>query len=149
MRFRGEVLVAAPLDPTWAALADIASHVAWMADAESLIFSSEQRRGVGTTFECRTKVGPFTTLDQMTVTEWVEGTRMAVTHTGIVTGVGVFELAPRGPETTAVSWTEHLRFPLWAGGAIVAFAAKPVLRRVWRGNLSRFKALVEDSYRKN
>ena len=103
--------MAAPIDVTWSALADIASHVEWMADAESITFTTDQRRGEGTVFECRTKVGPLRTLDKMTVTEWVDGVRMAVSHNGIVQGVGVFELASPTPTTTQFSWTEDLRFP--------------------------------------
>jgi hypothetical protein len=144
---RGEVVVAAPVDVTWAALADIASHVEWMADAESIVFTSEQRRGVGTTFECRTKVGPFATVDKMTVTEWVDGSRLGVAHSGIVTGTGVFDLTAEGPQATRMGWTEALRFPIFLGGAAGAFVAKPVLRRIWRGNLTRFAQLVDQRYR--
>jgi carbon monoxide dehydrogenase subunit G len=149
MRVRGDVLVNAPLDVTWAALADIASHVEWMADAESITFTTAQRTGEGTAFECRTKVGPLTTIDKMRVTEWVDGSRMAVAHTGIVTGMGVFELTANGDRSTRVTWTEDLRFPRYLGGNAGAFVAKPILRRIWRGNLSRFKASVETLYRKN
>jgi hypothetical protein len=149
VRIRGEVVVAAPIDATWEALADLGSHVEWMADAESITFTSPQRAGMGTTFDCVTKVGPLHTVDKMVVTEWAEGGRIAVAHTGIVRGQGVFELVSGDVETTKMAWTEELRFPLYLGGVVGAFVAKPVLRRIWRGNLSRFKALVETSYRKN
>jgi carbon monoxide dehydrogenase subunit G len=144
---RGEVVVAAPRDVTWNALADIASHVEWMADAESITFVTDQRRGVGTAFECLTKVGPLTTRDKMTVTEWDEGSRLGVAHSGIVTGTGVFELREAGTNATQLSWTEALRFPIFLGGAVGAFVAKPVLRRIWRGNLERFAHLVKGQYR--
>ncbi|MEY2470964.1 MAG: hypothetical protein QOK28_293 [Actinomycetota bacterium] len=146
MFIRGEVVVAAPREATWAALADIKSHVQWMADAETITFTSDQRTGVGTTFDCRTKVGPFVTVDKMTVTEWVDGKRLGVAHTGIVTGTGVFELSENGPETTRVSWIEDLRFPIFLGSVVGAFVAKPVLRRIWRGNLTRFADLVVQGY---
>ena len=148
MFVRGEVLVAAPVDVTWAALADIASHVEWMADAETITFTSEQRSGVGTTFECRTTVGPLTTVDKMTVTDWVEGSRMGVAHSGIVKGTGVFELSENGAESTRIAWTEDLRFPIFLGSVVGAFVAKPVLRRIWKGNLTRFAALAERLYRR-
>jgi hypothetical protein len=141
-------VVAAPREVTWAALADIASHVTWMADAETITFTSEQRTGVGTTFECRTKIGPLVTVDKMTVTEWVDGSRMGVAHTGIVTGTGVFELAEETAETTKIMWTEDLRFPIFLGGVVGAFVAKPVLRRVWWGNLARFADLAVQGYRR-
>jgi carbon monoxide dehydrogenase subunit G len=143
---RGEVIVPAPPDVTWHALADLASHVEWMADAESIEFTSPQTSGAGTTFECRTRVGPLTTLDKMTVTQWVEGKRMAVAHNGLVSGTGVFELES-APAGTRLTWTEDLRFPNYLGGVVGEFVAKPVLRRIWRGNLSRFAALAVANYR--
>jgi carbon monoxide dehydrogenase subunit G len=147
MYVRGEVTVAAAKDVVWNALADIASHVEWMADAESIEFTSDQRVGAGTTFVCRTKVGPLTTRDRMTVTEWADGARLGVAHTGIVTGSGVFELRALDAKNTEMTWTEDLRFPIFLGGAAGAFVAKPVLRRIWRGNLRRFAHLVEAQYR--
>ena len=146
MYIRGAVTVAAPKPVVWSCLADIASHVEWMADAETITFTSPQRTGVGTTFECRTKVGPLTTNDKMTVTEWVDETSLGVNHTGIVTGTGVFTLAASGPETTELTWTEDLRFPKFLGGVVGAFVAKPVLRRIWRGNLDRFARVAEQAY---
>ena len=138
MRVRGDVDVDAPLDAVWAALADIGSHVDWMADAESITFTSPQHAGVGTTFECRTRVGPFTTTDRMTVTDWSERERFGVAHTGIVIGRGVFELAATGPHATHLSWTEDLAFPKRFGGSVTARLARPVLKRIWMGNLRRF-----------
>jgi hypothetical protein len=149
VRIRGEIVVVAPIAVTWDALADLGSHVEWMADAESITFTSTRHSGVGTTFDCVTKVGPLHTVDKMAVTEWAEGTRIAVAHTGIVRGQGVFELVSCEVEATRVTWTEELQFPLYLGGVVGAFVAKPILRRIWKGNLSRFKALVEASYRKN
>ena len=118
-----------------------------MADAESITFTSDQRQGVGTVFECTTKVGPLKTVDKMTVTEWVDGASLGVAHTGIVTGTGVFELRDEGTKSTRMTWTEDLQFPKFLGAAVGAFVAKPVLRRIWRGNLRRFGHLVEGKYR--
>jgi uncharacterized membrane protein len=149
VRVRGEVIVEAPIDVTWSALADIAGHVEWMADAESITFTSPQRTGIGTTFDCLTKVGPLTTTDKMTVTEWDELRAFGVRHSGIVVGSGVFELSALSPAATKVTWTEELRFPVWLGGAMTAILAKPVLRRIWRGNLRRFSTVVTSRYLKN
>ena len=52
----------------WAVVEDIASHVDWMADAEAIRFTTERTSGVGTTFECDTKVGPFRLTDVMQIT---------------------------------------------------------------------------------
>ena len=147
MRIHGEVDIAVPIDQAWAALSDLGSHVEWMADAESITFTSDQRQGVGTAFECVTKVGPLKTVDKMTVTEWTEGAAIGVHHTGIVVGTGVFRLSERSPGTTKLSWTEDLRFPWFLGGVLSAFVARPILKRIWMGNLRRFRGILEGSNR--
>lgn len=143
MRIRGEVAIDASVEATWAALADISSHVNWMADAESIRFTSDQHQGVGTTFDCVTKVGPLKTVDKMEITDWVEGQRMAVRHTGIVIGTGVFEVQATGQSRATLTWTEDLRFPWFLGGVVTPFAARPILKRIWMGNLRRFRSILE------
>ena len=145
MRIRGAVTINAPIDAAWSALADIASHVHWMADAESIRFTSPSRTGLGTTFECVTRVGPLRTTDKMSVTAWDEPHRIGVAHTGIVVGAGAFELAAINARVTQLSWTEDLRFPWFLGGVVTAFLARPVLKRLWMGNLVRFKGITEAS----
>ena len=125
----------APLALVWRALADIGSHVRWMADAESITFTSDRREGVGTTFDCATKVGPIRLTDRMEVTEWSPRRAMAVRHVGIVTGEGRFTLRRRGPRRTEMTWEETLRFPWWLPSRPAAW----VLGLVWRANLRRFE----------
>jgi hypothetical protein len=145
-RIRVRAVIDAPPAVVWAALADIASHVTWMADAVAIRFTGDRREGVGTTFDCVTRVGPRRTGDRMAVTRWVEGREIGVRHEGLVTGDGRFTLerASRGRrdrgEQTVVAWSERLRFPWYVGGPVTALLAKPVLRRIWRGNLRRLAA---------
>lgn len=127
--------MSAPVDAVWSALADIPSHVSWMADAESITFTSRSRSGVGTTFDCATKVGPFRLTDTMEVTEWSPRRAMAVRHVGLVTGAGRFTLERRGRRRTDLVWEEALRFPWW----IPSIPAALVLRLIWWGNLRRFE----------
>jgi uncharacterized protein YndB with AHSA1/START domain len=134
----------APPERVWAALEDISTHVRWMADAETITFSSPQTSGVGTTFDCLTRIGPISLVDRMEVTEWTAGRRMGVRHVGVVTGTGAFTLSGRRRgRVTRFSWRERLEFPWWMGGPVGAFAAKPVLGAVWRRNLRRLRDLVE------
>ena len=114
-----------------------------MAEAETIRFTSTRTRGVGTTFDCVTKVGPIRMTDRMTITEWEPGRMMGIEHSGVVTGRGRFTLRRRRGGRTRFTWKEHLTFPWWMGGAVGAFAAKPVLRAIWRRNLRRLKAIVE------
>ena len=125
----------APVETVWAALADIPSHVTWMADAEAITFTSRRRQGVGTTFDCATKVGPLRLNDRMEVTEWSPRKAMAVRHVGVVTGEGRFTLREHRRRRTELVWEESLRFPWW----IPSLPAALVLRLIWRGNLKRFE----------
>ena len=122
----------------WAALADLGSHDRWMKDAESIVFVTEQRSGVGTRMEVKTVVGPLRTLDKMEVVGWDEGRAIEVVHEGLVTGRGTLSARPHG-KGTLVSWEETLTFPWYLGGPITAFFAKPVLGAIWRGNLKRLE----------
>ena len=126
----------------WAAIEPIETHVEWMADAERITFRSAQHTGVGTEFECLTKVGLLRTTDVMTVTEWEPGQTMGIEHRGVVTGTGRFTLTATG-SGTRFCWRETLRFPWWMGGPAGEFAARGLLGRVWRGNLERLRALIE------
>lgn len=137
-------MIDAPVDVVWEELADLGSHSEWMQDAVSIEFTSERTTGVGTTFDCETRIGPFKLMDRMEVTSWRPRKEIGVRHVGLVTGTGVFTLHPhrqrrrgrRANAATRVTWTERLYFPWWMGGPIGAFVARPVLRHVWKGNLS-------------
>jgi uncharacterized protein YndB with AHSA1/START domain len=143
MKIRVGVAIDAPPEHVWRAVEPIESHVEWMADAESITFTGARTRGVGTTFDCRTKVGPFRLVDRMTVTEWEPPRAMGIEHHGLVTGRGRFTLRSTLRGRTRFTWTERLVFPWWMGGPVGALAAKPVLRAIWRRNLRRLKDLVE------
>jgi hypothetical protein len=133
---------ASPAD-TWRTVEPIERHVDWMAEADAIRFIGAQTRGVGTTFDCVTKVGPFHLTDRMTVTEWEHGRLMGIEHRGVVTGRGRFTLRRRRGGRTQFTWNERLTFPWWMGGLVGGLAAKPVLRGIWRRNLRRLKAIVE------
>ena len=138
------VVIAAPRERVWTAAADLASHDEWMTDAESITFLSDRRSGVGTKMEVATRVGPLRTTDIMQVTDWVEGSKIGVRHTGLVTGEGAFELTSVDADTTTFAWRERLSFPWYLGGPITAWFAAPVLRRIWKSNLDRLRAHLED-----
>lgn len=133
----------APPEVVWAAVEDIGSHVSWMEDAVAITFTSERTSGVGTEFDCDTKVGPFRLTDHMLITEWVPGRAMGVRHVGLVTGTGVFRLEPLDGDRTRFVWSEELVFPWWMGGALGSVAAKPVFGHIWRTNLRNLRELVD------
>lgn len=129
----------------WEVLEPVEHHVEWMADAEVIRFVTGQTRGVGTRFECVTRVGPIRLTDHMEITEWEPARAMGVRHEGVVTGSGRFLLEPHeGGRLTRFTWEEDLRFPWWLGGPLGArVGGLAVMRRIWRGNLERLRQLVE------
>jgi uncharacterized protein YndB with AHSA1/START domain len=141
-KIRVSTLIRAPRPVVWHAVRDVASHVRWMHDADRIRITSPRATGVGTTFVCDTRVGPFRLSDAMEVIEWRERRSMGIRHTGLVRGVGRFTLRTR-PGGTLFTWEERLRFPSWMGGRLGAIVAKPVLRRIWKRNLATLKRMVE------
>ncbi len=139
-RIRVSTVVEARPGRVWDDLRHIDRHVEWMGDAERIWFLSAQREGVGTAFECATRVGPFRLTDRMVVTEWGEARRIGIRHEGLVRGTGRFTIRPARRGRTRFTWTERLRFPWWMGGPVGAAVGGLVLRRVWRRNLATFAA---------
>jgi hypothetical protein len=137
--------VRVPRDRVWAVLERLEDHVEWMQDATAIRFRSAQRRGIGTTFECDTKVGPIRLTDTMEVTEWEEGVRIGVHHRGAVSGSGRFVLTDAPRSSTVVEWEEQLFFPWWLGASMGAQVAKPLFGALWRGNLRRLARVVRAS----
>jgi len=144
VRIRVGITIAASPDDVWRAVEPLERHVDWMADAESIHFTSTRTRGVGAAFDCATRVGPVRTTDHMQVVEWDAPRAMGIEHRGAVTGRGRFTLAPWGG-ATRFSWQEELTFPWWMGGPVGAFLARPVLHAIWRRNLRRLKHIVEET----
>lgn len=148
-----DVTVSIDLDATpaevWAIVEPVEDHIEWMADAVAIRFETEQTRGVGTRFLCDTKVGPIKLVDQMEITRWTPATAtqdgaMGVTHTGIVTGSGIFTIEPlAGGERTKFTWSEDLTFPWYLGGRLgEIIGGKFVLAFIWKRNLRALQALV-------
>lgn len=139
-RIRVRTVIDAPPAVVWEDVRHLSSHVEWMADAESITFTSDQDEGVGTTFDCRTRVGPLRLTDRMEVTEWRDRRRMGIRHVGLVTGEGRFTLRRVRGGRTRFTWTEQLRYPWWMGGPVGGVVIDQVLRLIWRRNLRRLAA---------
>jgi hypothetical protein len=142
-RVRASVIIEASPEVVWTAVEDIATHVEWMHDAEAIRFTSPQRSGVGTTFDCDTKVGPFRLVDRMEITAWEPGHTMGVRHVGLVTGSGAFTLRAAGTDRTEFLWDETLRFPWWMAGELGGRIGAVVLAQIWKRNLRGLKQRVE------
>ena len=144
-RITVSIKLAASPARVWEVVEPVERHIDWMADAVAIRFTNSQTRGVGTTFDCDTKVGPIKLTDRMEITEWVPEQSMGVKHVGIVTGTGVFTITPLGNgSNSSFTWSEELTFPWWLGGPIgEVIGGNIVMKAIWRRNLKKLKALVE------
>ena len=138
-----ETIIEASLEEVWESVANIQSHVNWMDDAVSIDFIGDRQQGVGTTFDCETKIGPFKLTDRIEITEWVESKTIGVSHKGLVSESGRFTLLQLDPIRTTFTWEESLVFPFWMGGPFRNPIGKKILESVWKQNLKNLKELIE------
>lgn len=138
MSIRVEREIPASKESVWRELSNLADHPTWMKDAMAIEFLGNSTAGIGTRMLVPTRVGPFRTTDVLEITSWDEGNSIGVVHQGMVSGHGEFRLV--GDSPTTIVWEEELTFPWWLGGPVTAFIARPILRRIWAGNLRRFAA---------
>ena len=142
-KIRVSTVIDATPKEVWASIEDVRTHTAWMADAVAIRFLTDRTSGVGTRFECDTKVGPLRLTDVMEITEWRPRKAMGVRHVGVVTGDGVFTLKRARGGRTRFQWSEEMVFPWWMGGPLGGVVGGRVLRRIWKANLRQLKARVE------
>lgn len=131
-----------PVEAVWDELQQIERHTMWMADAVRITFLGDRRRGVGARFVCTTRVGPIRLDDEMEVLLWDPLEAMGIRHHGVVTGEGSFRLRAAHERSTEMTWEEDLRFPWWLAGPFGARVARPVLARIWAGNLHRLGTIL-------
>ena len=143
-RIAVSIEIDAPPARVWEIVEPVERHVDWMHDAVAIRFQTDQRRGIGTSFLCDTKVGPIKLVDRMEITEWEPGVTMGVRHAGVVTGSGRFILEPIDlGRRTRFTWTETLHFPWWLGGPVgEVLGGRVVMRAIWRRNLRALADLI-------
>lgn len=134
-------IIKTPLKTVWNEVSKLENHANWMNDAEKIDFLSKSNSGVGTKMKVLTKVGPIKLYDYMIVTEWVNEEKIAVDHTGIVSGKGKFRLEEIDENNTKFNWEETLKFPLYLGGIIGEFFGAPILKLIWKKNLNNLKEI--------
>jgi len=102
------LVIKAPIEKVWAALADWESQGDWMLQTRVDV-TSEIREGVGTTIAAFTGIGKLGVMDHMVVTSWQPPHICDVLHTGkIIKGTGRFELVVIDAETTRFNWLEEI-----------------------------------------
>ena len=105
------LVIDAPIEKVWEALADWESQGEWMLQT-TVEVTSEIREGVGTSIAAFTGIGKLGIMDHMTVTSWNPPYVCDVLHTGkVVKGTGRFELTALSPHSTRFDWSEEILAP--------------------------------------
>ena len=94
------LVINAPIERVWAALADWESQGDWMLQTRVEV-TSQIREGVGTSISAFTGIGKLGVMDHMVVTSWQPPHICDVMRTGkIIKGTGRFELVAINADTT-------------------------------------------------
>ena len=105
------LVIKAPIETVWAALADWESQGDWMLQTRVEV-TSQIRDGVGTTIAAFTGIGKLGVMDHMVVTAWQPPHICDVLHTGkIIKGTGRFELVEIDSQATRFNWSEEILAP--------------------------------------
>lgn len=140
--FSSLVVIDAPIDRVWTALADIEAQPRWMHEMKSVRLLTPPPVGVGTRGEATVRIFGLGTTDPVEITEFQPPHRFAIRHEGTFTGGGLITLESGADgSATIVRWDETLIAPFlphaWA------LAAAPVMTGIFQADLLRFRDLVE------
>ncbi len=135
-------VVDAPIESTWAAVADVPRQVEWMREMKSVRLDGSSTIGVGTQAEATIRIFGIPMSDPVEIVEFDPPTRYAIRHRGLFAGSGLITLE-RGADgtTTIVRWKERLAPPVLP--ALGAVLQAPILRAIFQSDLNRFKRMVE------
>jgi hypothetical protein len=133
--------VDAPIETVWDVVADVGRQPEWMAEMSDLRMLTDPPLGVGSRGEATVTIAGISTTDPVTVSLFQPPRRYGIVHEGRISGDGLIALASRavgGP--TIVEWEERLFPPVfpYVGAAVM----RPVLRRIFQGDLDRLATMV-------
>ena len=135
-------VIDAPIERTWAVVADIPLQPEWMREMKEVRLTTPGPTRVGTRGEATVRIFGIRVTDPVEVVELDPPTRFAIRHEGLFTGGGVITLeSGADATTTVVRWDETLVPPLLPD--LGALLAAPVLREIFQDDLHRLKRLVE------
>ena len=149
-----------PPELVWALITDWERQGDWMLEARDFVVTSAHRAGVGVEAEATVRIGGITTRDRVRITGWDPPRRLSLEHVGWVSGTGDLILIPVGASETTVVWREAFRAPRLGPsqgavarlgpvglGRLGLLAFRPLLRRIFRRDLSMLAELVAQSAR--
>lgn len=139
---RSAIRIAAPQGLVWRAISDIPSQPRWMREMKAVRLEGDGPVGVGTRGEADVRILGITVTDPVEVVTWEPPVRFGIRHVGLFGGGGEIVLAPAlDGASTDVTWDERLVPPVFPRlGAIVQ---RPILGRIFQGDLELLKELVE------
>jgi uncharacterized membrane protein len=135
-------VVDAPIETTWAVVADIPRQVEWMREMKTVRVDTPGPVRVGTQARATVRILGIPVTDPVEITELEPPRRYAIRHLGLFAGDGLITLeAGADGSTTIVRWEERLapRVLPALGTAVQA----PILRSIFQADLLRLKRLVE------
>lgn len=139
---RTSVVIDAPVERVWEALADVEGQPRWMRDLKAVRVQGAGPIGVGTRAEGDVRIFGMRAVDPITITAFEPPGRFAIRHDGHFKGDGDIRLDPGvDGSTTIVRWSETLVPPVLPYLSSLALA--PILRRVFQADLERLRDLVE------
>lgn len=136
------VVIDAPVEETWAVIADIPLQTEWMREMKRLEMATPGPARVGSRGTATIRILGIRVSDPVEIVELEPPRRYAIRHEGLFRGGGVITLEPgTDGTTTIVRWEETLIPPLLPelGGLLAA----PILRAIFQADLERLKRLVE------
>jgi hypothetical protein len=135
-------VVDAPIDRTWALLADVPRQVEWMREMRELRVLTPGPIAPGTRAEATVRILGIGVTDPVTITTVEPPSRYAIRHEGLFEGAGTITLEEGADGTTTiVRWEETLVPPILP--ELGALVQAPVLRAIFQADLRDFKRLVE------
>jgi uncharacterized membrane protein len=136
------IVIDAPIERVWTALADVERQPAWMHEMKAVRVLTPGPIGVGTVCEADVRMFGISVTDPVTITEFEPPHRYAISHDGTFKGSGTITLESGADGTTTiVRWDEILVPPVLPHlGALVM---TPTLGAIFQADLARFKELVE------
>ncbi len=136
------VVVDAPIEETWAVVADIPLQPEWMREMKRVTLLTPGPVGVGTRGEATVRILGIAVTDPVQVVDFQPPTRFASRHEGLFSGDGLITLEGGADGTTTiVHWDETLAPPILP--ELGALLQAPLLRPIFQADLHRLKRLVE------
>ena len=136
------MVVDAPVESVWDALADVPSQPRWMTDMKAVRILTPGPVGAGTRSEGTIRILGITVTDPVEITAFEPPDRFAVRHEGLFDGHGDITLQSGADGTTTiVRWSETLVPPVlpWLWSEL----NRPVFRHVFQTDLENLRDLVE------